>query len=146
MISQPRIAVLGLSQLYVFIEPGLVITSSSCTRVQTYLWFELRFKPSMYLYLRTHSKTKDHHLGLLQSLLVSLLSLTIHLPRGLVSVYTYKGSQVPLCLVLASRSVLVLSQPSDIINLVPSCLVSTDPTLSHKSLPHHYLPKSGIRL
>ena len=53
---------------------------------------------------------------------------------------------MPSCLVLVSRSVLVLSQPSDIIDLVPSHLVSTTPTLSHKSLPHHKLPKSGVQL
>ena len=69
MISQPRIAVLGLSQPYVFIDDCLLITSSSCTRVRTYLQFKLRFKPSAYLYLKTSSKTKDRHLGLLQSLL-----------------------------------------------------------------------------
>ena len=37
MISQPRITVLGLSQPYVFIRTCLLITSSSCTRVQTLL-------------------------------------------------------------------------------------------------------------
>ena len=124
----------------------LLITRSSCTRVQTYLRFKLRFKPSAYLYLRTCSKTKDCHLGLLQSLLVPFSSLFICLPRGLVSVHTYKGSQVSSCLVLVSRSVLVLSQPSDIIDLVPLCLVSTDPTLSPESSSHHQLPKSGVRL
>ena len=36
----------------------------------------------------------------------------------------YKGSQVPSHLVLISRSVLVLSQPSDVSDLVPSHLVS----------------------
>ena len=36
---------------------------------ELYLQFKLRFKPSEYLYLRTSSKTKDRHLGLLQSLL-----------------------------------------------------------------------------
>ena len=53
---------------------------------------------------------------------------------------------MPLHLVLIPRSVLVLSQPSDIINLVPSCLVLTTLTLSHESSPHHHLPKSGVQL
>ena len=114
MISQPRIAVLGLSQLYVFIDDCLLITGSSCTRVRTYLQFKLRFKPSAYLYLRTSSKTKDRHLGLLQSLLSSHSSSIIRLPRGLVSVHYYKGSQVSSHLALVSRSVLVLSKPSDV--------------------------------
>ena len=42
-------------------------------------------------------------------------------------------------LVLISRSVLVLSQPSDVSNLVPSRLVLIIPTKSHV-LPHHKLP------
>ena len=52
-------------------------------------------------------------------------SLIICLPRGLVSVYTHKGSQVPSHLVLTSRSVLVLSQPSDISDLY---------SMSHKTV------------
>ena len=66
------------------------------------------------MYLRTSSKTKDRYLGLLQSLLSPNSSYFIRLPRGLVSVQYYKGSQVSLHLVLVSRSVLVLSQPSDV--------------------------------
>ena len=42
-----------------------------------------------------------------------------------------QGSQVPLRLVLVSRSVLVLSQPSDISDLVPSRLVSITLTKSY---------------
>ena len=42
-----------------------------------------------------------------------------------------KGSQVLSCLVLASRSVLVLSQPSDISDLVPARLVLIIPTKFH---------------
>ena len=116
MISQPRIAVLGLSQPYVIYRTCLLITSSSCTRVRTYLRFRLRFKPSAYLYLRTSSKTKDRHLGLLQSLLASNSSYLIRLPRGIVSAPHYERSQVSSHLVLVSRSVLVLSQPSDVTN------------------------------
>ena len=59
-------------------------------------------------------KTKDRHLGLLQSLLSLKLVFSIRLPRGLVSVHYDKGSQVSSHLVLVSRSVLVLSQPSDV--------------------------------
>ena len=33
------------------LSEDLVRTSSSCTRVQTYLQFELQFKPSAYLYI-----------------------------------------------------------------------------------------------
>ena len=62
---------------------------------------------------------------------LSISSSIIRLPRGLVSVLYYKGSQVPSCLVLVSRSVLVLSQPSDIIDLVPLCLVSSIPAKSY---------------
>ena len=92
MISQPRIAVLGLSQPYVIDRTCLSITSSSCTRVRTYLRFKLRFKPSVYLYLRTSSKTKDRHLGLFQSLLSSKNSSSfIRLPRGLVKCSLLQG-------------------------------------------------------
>ena len=124
MISQPRIAVLGLSQPYVICRTCLLILVVVVLGFKLYLWFKLRFKPSTYLYLRTSLKTKDCYLGLLQSLLFSNLSSFIHLPRGLVSVHYYKGSQVSLRLVLVSRSVLVLSQPSDVSDLVPPCLVS----------------------
>ena len=61
----------------------------------------------------------------------SILSLTTRLPRGLVSVHTHKGSQRPLCLVLISRSILVLSQPSDVSDLVPLRLVLIIPAKSH---------------
>ena len=40
-----------------------------------------------------------------------------------------------MCFVLASRSVLVLNLPSDVIDLVPLHLA---PTLSHESSPHHH--------
>ena len=52
---------------------------------------------------------------------------------------------MPLCLVRVSTSVLVLSQPSDIRDLVPLCLVSSIPAKS-RVLPHHQLPKSGVQL
>ena len=113
MISQPRIAVLGLSQPYVFMCLDYRLLVVGVLGFEPYLRFELRFKPSEYLYLRTSSKTKDRHLGLLQSLLVYSSSF-IHSHQGLVSVQYYKGSQVSSHLVLASSSVLVLSQPSDV--------------------------------
>ena len=73
-------------------------------------------------------------------------SLIICLPRGLVSCHTFKGSQVPSHLVLVYKSVLLLSQHSDVTDLVPSRLVLIALMLSHKSSPHHNLPKSGIWL
>ena len=48
-------------------------------------------------------------------------------------------------LMLVSTSVLVPSLPSDVSDLVPSCLVSSIPTKFHV-LPYHQLPKSGIQL
>ena len=81
----------------------------------------------MELYLRTSMRTRitilvfclhyfNHYLS-------SILSSIICLPRGLVCVHNNKGSQVPSCLVLVSKSVLVLSLPSDVSDLVPSGLV-----------------------
>ena len=114
MISQPRIAVLGLSQTYVFmcLDDRLLVVV--VLGFELYLQFKLRFKPSAYLYLRTSSKTKDRYLGLLQSLLSSNSSSIIRLPRGLVSVHYYKGSQVSSYLVLVSRVSLCLVKPSDV--------------------------------
>ena len=83
MISQPRIAVLGLSQPYVFMCLDYRLLVVVVLGFQPYLRFKLRFKPSAYLYLRTSSKTKDRYLGLLQSLLSSktrLLSLAYRRP------------------------------------------------------------------
>ena len=40
----------------------------------------------------------------------------------------------------------IFSQPSDVIDLVPSCLVSVAQLLSPEFPPHHTLPKSGIWL
>ena len=94
MISQPRIAVLGLSQPYVFMCLAYWLLVVVVLGFEPYLQFKLRFKPSVNLYLRTSSKTKDRYLGLLQSLLSSNSSHIIRLPRGLVSVYYYKESQV----------------------------------------------------
>ena len=85
VISQPRIAVLGLSQPYVFMCLDDLLLVVVVLGFELYLRFKLRFKPSAYLYLRTSSKTKDRHLGLLQSLLLSNSSLIIRSPRGLVS-------------------------------------------------------------
>ena len=72
-------------------------------------------------------KTKDHHLGLLlsllQSLLASISSSIIRSPRGLVSVHTTRGAKCR-CVLCSYQGVLVLSQPSDVSDLVPSRLVS----------------------
>ena len=76
-------------------------------------------------------KTRIAILVFFNHYLHSTSSSIIRLPRGLASVHTHKGSQVPSCLVLISRSVLVLSQPSDVSNLVPSCLVSITPAKFH---------------
>ena len=70
MISQPRIMVLGLSQLYVFMCLDYQLLVVVVLGFELYLQFKLWFKPSAYLYLGTSSKTKYRHLGLLQSLLV----------------------------------------------------------------------------
>ena len=109
MISQPRIAVLGLSQQYAIYRTCLLITSSSCTRIRTYLRFKLRFKPSEYLYLRTSSKTKDRYLGLLQSLLFLTRLLSFACQEALSVSITTRGAKclrtlcsyhkVSLCLV-----------------------------------------------
>ena len=47
MISQPRIAVLGMSKLYVFIEQDDSLLVVVVLGFETYLQFKLRFKPSM---------------------------------------------------------------------------------------------------
>ena len=92
------------------------------------------FKPSAYLYLRTSSKTKDRHLGLLQSLLSSNSSSIIRLPRGLVSVHYYKGSQVSLHLVLVSRVSLCLASQ---VTLRSSTLASSIDCLAKShTFPH----------
>ena len=131
MISQPRIAVLGLSQLYVFIDVAYRLLVVVVLGFELYLWFKLWFKPSEYLYLRTSLKTKDHHLGLLLPLLQSLLVFYLvsyhSLAKRPCQCPYCKGSQVPLRLVPVSRSVLVLNKPSDVSDLVPLCLVSINP-------------------
>ena len=87
------------------------------------------------MYLRTSSKTKDRHLGLLQSLLVYSSSF-IRLPRGLVSVHHHQGAkclrtlcsyqEVSLCLV--SQVTLRSSTfASSIVCLAKSHLRSTTP-------------------
>ena len=145
MISQPRIAVLGLSQPYAIYRTCLLITSSSCTRVQTYLRFKLRFKPSAYLYLRTSSRTKDRYLGLLQSLLSSYSSSISRLPRGLVSTHYYKGAK---CLrTLCSYHGVSLCLVSQV-TLRSSTFVSSIVRFAKSHTFHHipHLPKSGVRL
>ena len=131
MISQPRITVLGMSKLYVFIEQDDSVLVVVVLGFEPYLRFELRFKPSVYLYLRTSTKTRIAILVFFNHYLPLISSLLIRLPRGLVSIHTHKGSLVPSHLVLVSRSVLVLSQPSDVCDLVPLRLVSSSPTKSH---------------
>ena len=131
MISQPRIAVLGMSKLYVFIDTDDSLLVVVVLGFRLYLRFKLRFKPSTELYLRTSTKTRIAILVFFNHYSSSISSLIIRLPRGLVSIYTNQGSQVPLRLVLVSRSVLVLSQPSDISDLVPPRLVSIIPAKSH---------------
>ena len=58
MISQPRIVVLGLSQPYIFIDDCLLITSSSCTRVQTLLTIQAAVQTQRVTVLRTSTKTR----------------------------------------------------------------------------------------
>ena len=145
MISQPRIAVLGLSQPYVIYRTCLLITSSSCTRVRTYLRFKLRFKPSAYLYLRTSTKTRIAILLFSNHYLHSISSSFIRLPRGLVRDHYYKGSQVSSSLVLISRvSLCLVSQ----VTLRSSTFTSSIVCLAKSHVFHHipHLPKSGVRL
>ena len=54
--------------------------------------------------------------------LFSIHLLSIRLPRGLVSIHTTRGAKC-LCTLSLYQSVLVLSQPSDVSDLVPSRLV-----------------------
>ena len=88
-------------------------------------------------------KTKDRYLGLLQSLLAFHSSSIIRLPRGLVSTRTTRGVKY-LHVLYSYQGVLVLSQPSDVSNLVPSHLVSisllspTSSTASHICLSQAY--------
>ena len=145
MISQPRIAVLGLSQPYAIYRTCLPITSSSCTRVSTYLRFKLRFKPSAYLYLRTSSETKDRHLGLLQSLLVFFSSSILRLPKPCQVSITTRGAK---CLrTLCSHQEVSLCLVSQV-TLRSSTFASSIVCLAKSHVSHHitHLPKSGIRL
>ena len=145
MISQPRIAVLGLSQPYVFRCLDYRLLVVVVLGFEPYLRFELRFKPSKYLYLRTSSKAKDRHLGLLQSLLSSNSSSIIRSPRGLVSVHYYKGAK---CLhTLCSYQAVSLCLVSQV-TLRSSTVVSSIVCLAKSHAFHHipHLPKSGVRL
>ena len=78
----------------------------------------------MYLYLRTSLKTKDRHLGLLSSLLQSLLVFYHSRVKEALSVFiTTRGAKY-LCVLCSYQEVsLSLGQPSDISNLVPPRLV-----------------------
>ena len=60
--------------------------------------------------------------------LYSISSSLICLPRGLVSVYYCKGSQVPSQLVLVSKSVLVLVSKSVLVLVSKSVLVLGKPS------------------
>ena len=145
MISQPRIAVLGLSQPYVFmcLDDRLLVVV--VLGFEPYLRFKLRFKPSAYLYLRTSSKTKDRYLGLLQSLLFPFSSSLIRLPRGLVSVHHYKGSQVSSHLVLVSKvSLCLVSQVTLRSSTSASSIVCLAKSHTFRCITH--LPKSGVWL
>ena len=145
MISQPRIAVLGLSQPYAIYRTCLLILVVVVLGFELYLRFELRFKPSEYLYLRTSSKTKDRHLGLLQSLLSYHSSSLIRLPRGLVSIYHYRGAKC-LCTLCSYQevSLCLVSQ----VTLRSSTFASSIVCLAKSHVSHHitHLPKSGVRL
>ena len=91
MISQPRIVVLGLSQLYVFMCLAYRLLVVVVLGFELYLQFKLQFKPSAYLYLRTSLKTKDRYLGLLQSLLILHSSSIIRLEALSVSIHTRRA-------------------------------------------------------
>ena len=145
MISQPRIAVLGLSQQYVFmcLDDGLLVVV--VLGFELYLQFKLRFKPSKYLYLRTSSKTKDRYLGLLQSLLSHYSSSLIRLPRGLASTDHRKGAKCLRTLCSRQESSLCLVSR---VTLRSSTFASSIVYLakSHVSRYITHLPKSGVRL
>ena len=85
MISQPRIAVLGLSQLYIFIDFAYWLLVVVVLGFELYLQFKLQFKPSAYLYLRTSMGTRIAILVFFNDYSSSISSLTIRLPRGLVA-------------------------------------------------------------
>ena len=112
---------LGLSQLYVFMCLAYWLLVVVVLGFELYLQFELRFKPSAELYLRTSTKTRIAILVFFNHYLFFTRLLSFACQEALS---VYKGSQVSSHLVLISRSVLVLSQPSDISDLVPLHLVS----------------------
>ena len=88
----------------------------------------------MYLYLRTSSKTKYRHLGLLQSLLSFNSSSIIRLPRGLVSIGTTRGAKC-LC-VLCSHQEVSLCLVSQV-TLRSSTLASSIVCLAKSHTFHH---------
>ena len=69
-------------------------------------------------------KTRIAILVFFNHYLSSILSSIIRSPKALLVLTTTRGAKYHSRLVLVSRSVLVLSQPSDVSSLVPSCLVS----------------------
>ena len=134
MISQPRIAVLGLSQPYVFIGLAYWLLVVVVLGFEPYLQFKLRFKPSAYLYLRTSSKTKDRHLGLLQSLLSSKTRLLSFACQEALTVLILQGEPSTIVSCTRIKGVLVLKPAKWRYDLVPSRLVSIillSPTCSH---------------
>ena len=113
VISQPRITVLGLSQLYVFMCLDDWLRVVVVLGFELYLRFKLRFKPSTYLYLKTSTKTRIAILVFFNH--YSLLTrISFACQKALSGVHYDKGNQVSSYLVFVSRSVLVLSQPSDV--------------------------------
>ena len=145
MISQPRIAVLGLSQPYVFIELAYGLLVVVVLGFEPYLRFELRFKPSEYLYIRTSTQTRIailvffNHYYLLTRLLsfacqeaLSVLFTT----RGVKCLRTlYSYQEVSLCLV---------SQVTLRSSTFASSIVYLAKSHVFRYITH--LPKSGVRL
>ena len=113
VISQPRIAVLGLSQLYVFMcldDWSLVVVVLG---FELYLQFKLRFKPSVYLYLRTSTKTRIAILVFFNHYSFQTRLLSFACQEALSASVTTRGAKC-LRTLCSYQSVLVLSQPSDV--------------------------------
>ena len=163
MISQPRIAVLGLSQLYVFmcLDDWLLVVV--VLGFELYLRFKLRFKPSAYLYLKTSTKTRITILVffLHYSITTLLFTRLLSFAWGLVSVYYYKGAKCLCTLCLYQEVSLCLYQEVSLclyqevslclvsqVTLRSSTFASSIVCLAKSHVFHHitHLPKSGVRL